>query len=328
MNKIVYCDFDFLRDFSLSCPQHNEDPLGEDPVQAWRTAYKFLYNSCFQLTGNIDMEAIKNNKLLFNLIKGHTVKFSNINDILERNSERDGLFSLIFSMMSQKERQETAKAYGIFLLGKDDVLSLSSHFGGELLNLTIDDKDKYHSWKDLLTPEALSVSNCMIIVDRYILKDTRKFDKNIFSLLEKILPKQTKVNYHISIYTAIFGSERDMQLRYDKIHSEIKKMRPQLDFSFEIVDSGNSFHNRRLITNNAYISCDKGFDSLFPVNKDGADIVFAFPFIVNHSFNKSFISLLKDLLYFDKNKQRYGSHVWGKISNGNRLISFYKNQMK
>lgn len=321
MNKSLYCDFVFLKRFSSSCPKRDENPLNDDPVEAWRHVFQFIYNSNFQVIDCISYEDLvqemRKKSLLWILLKGRKCYHSNVHDFIERNIETGFKQVIFLTSDSKTERQSLSSAFGIIVLGNEDVLTLDKAFRRNLLHLNIEDNKSYTSWNDLDLPTSICISNSMVVVDNYVLKDTKKFEQNLYSLLDKLLPERTEIEYHISIFTKVFGSDFEMQLRFDKVNNKIKSIRPKLKFALEIRDADEQFHNRKVVTNNVYISCDKGFD-LFPIRKDGADINIVFPAFSDSGEEKSYDSLIKELSNIKYRKEC--KHVWCNNPVSNRLL--------
>ena len=100
-----------------------------------------------------------------------------------------------------------------------------------------------------------------------------------------------------------------------------------MNFSFEIRDADDCFHDRKLITNNVYVVCGKGFD-LFPIkpSSKSTDISISFPDLdSSHDIEnkKSYYSLLRELAMVQYGN-KYGKHIWSESNMENRLITHYK----
>jgi len=124
-------------------------------------------------------------------------------------------------------------------------------------------KNEQISWQRKL---FFSPCNSLVLVDNYILSDTRGIDnlKNIFDVL---LPHSlsNEVPFQISIFTTLrSGNQRtdiDSNKRFAEIAQMVEVLRPDLLFRMAIFKcSFEQFHDRIIITNNTYISCGGGFD--------------------------------------------------------------------
>lgn len=118
-------------------------------------------------------------------------------------------------------------------------------------------KNEQITWQNKL---KFSPCNSLILVDNYILNDKRGVDnlKNIFSVL---LPKNLSLDvpFQISIFTTLQNVDSNMRLT--EIAQMIEGIRPELYFKLALFKcSFDKFHDRIIITNNAYINCSGGFD--------------------------------------------------------------------
>lgn len=324
MGKTLFCDFEFLKAFSSSCPQHNDNPLEDDPVEAWRKVYRYIYHANCEVIGSQPFDVLVSimNKqpLLWKLLKGKRFRYHFVQDVFNQNMPASNATSVLFTALNKANREKLQSLYGIIAVGQDDVLQFESSVKGRSIHLSARNRSQ-HSWKDIEIPDASKISNSLIIVDNYILKDTKKFDKNIFSILDVMLPQETEIPYHISVFTKIFGSEEDMQLRYEKIVDETKRIRPKLDFMFEIRDADEFFHDRKMVTNNAYFTIGKGFD-IFPLDKRDTDLHVSFPFLYDSEEEISYYALLKKLSTIEYRK--FGKHIWSDSPMTNRLLEIFQ----
>lgn len=195
----------------------------------------------------------------------------------------------------------------------------------------------YSSWDEIDFPQQAKKSNSMIIVDNYILDDTTKIKNNIGALLDILLPDKTIVEYHIVLFGILKGTkksltEKDAARRCQLFGDEIKRIRPQLKYKLSVFNC-TEFHDRIIVTNNAWIDCGGGFD-LFNNGKacKRTNIRFAFPFIINSAqtkswVNEAFVYLINDCLKVIKQNHTYMYDYWGDESGQNRLLSYYSMKM-
>lgn len=332
MSKTIYCELDFLREFVRNIPQ--PDLLGDDEKYlSWKKIHQLLKNNLvifdklipdeelkelrikkdFDLASSIMWPIIRNNTELSNSF--HMLRESNYNQLTNHQ-----LQSIYLMILNQRKKLEIAQSTGILILGKSEIEKYKSLFSDRRVNLNTG-TEQYKDWNDLDYPEAIKISNCLTIVDNYILKDTKKFEKNIYSLLDAVLPFQTHVQYNISLYVELCKfSDSDMQLRYNYVNSKIKELRPCLNYTLEILDARGRFHDRKLITNNIYIRSGEGFD-IFPLRKS-TDVDIVFPFMDSSKYKddeKSYNTLIEELRSLDYSNI-LGKHVWKDGDVDNRLL--------
>lgn len=338
MNKIVYCDFLFLKDFLKSRPKYKEDPMEDDaPMQSWKKMYQFICASKTHLNisqskylseAKRDVELIHFHKRCTNLrFSEDGIDFFDkgcVNDIEKLNS-------VYFSSRNKIVREELSKELGIIVLGKQDISKFEKLFRERTIAIPKND-EQFKKWSDIDFPEYRNTANSLIIIDNYVLK-AKIQSESLLQLLDILLPEKLNTMFHLSIYTYIESKEE-----VDDIIMEIKKLRQSdlLDIKIVVCRVGkNEFHDRIIISNNMWIDCGSGFD-LFTrgqANKR-TNIRFAFPFMMNPANRKSweneaYIYLIKDLLQEEKpsRSHTYTVDYWGNESRDNRLLTYYKNNL-
>ena len=343
MNKTVYCDYSFLKDFLKSCPKHNDDPLVEDPVISWIKVYQFLYTSATYLNiskSQFVVEALKD-KDLMKFFKACTnmnffeKDFPFREDKDYKRTSQETLNSVYLSSLNKFERAELSSTLGIIVLGKQDVTEFIKQH--EEKTIAIPKGSHFSSWDEIEFPEQAKKSNSMVIVDNYILDDTTKIKANLGSILDVLLPNELLVDYHILVFGILKGTkksltEKDAERRYQLLNDEIKRIRPQLKYKLSIFNS-SEFHDRIIITNNVWIDCGGGFD-LFNNGKacKRTNLRFAFPFLINCAqskswINEAFVYLIKDCIRVFKQEHKYKYDYWGEETYENRLLSYYSQKV-
>ena len=158
-------------------------------------------------------------------------------------------------------------------------------------------KGEQNTWKDLLHNAKVEHNcNSMMIVDDYIIKGedvdnmTKSCDENLFPILESLLPENSTIPFHLTIFTACEGKTRDDFETFKNEQETNRKTKEELvnnwkkgkyGFHIEVEvknswavsdengrvkenDYGNIykryFHDRQVITNHMWISCGGGFD--------------------------------------------------------------------
>ena len=82
--------------------------------------------------------------------------------------------------------------------------------------------------------------------------------------MDCLLPKRLKADFdfHLSIFTAAEDDFKDFNKRYKQLKSKITELRPNLNVKISLYTSSgkSNFHDRTILTNNNWISCDGGFN--------------------------------------------------------------------
>lgn len=158
--------------------------------------------------------------------------------------------------------------YNIVYFSKDTMQTPSLQEYG-ILNVCFDDLEKYDykekyiernsvnrtSWKNYKEYIA-HPCNSIVLIDNYILANEQVINTDFMELIQILLPsKSLAIPVHIFIITQ---EKMPLSSMYQKVNDCIKQCRPQLNFSLTICPS-SEFHDRCIITNNAYIWCGAGF---------------------------------------------------------------------
>lgn len=149
---------------------------------------------------------------------------------------------------------------GILAINPDNLPRRKDLFKGQSFSL---DKGKnyertYLSFRDKLE----HFCNSMIIIDPYILSKPKLLQENLIPLLKSILPENLKIPFHLSIFSKI-AENKTIDEMYSQIKKELKKIRQNYEIELsihKIISTDNKFHSRHIITNNALIDSEDGFD--------------------------------------------------------------------
>ena len=252
----VYCEIAFLKKFA----ENNPSIMPIDDVKVWLGLYDILNRCSMQIdvkTESYFDEMQKGPLMLQQLWKRHANGDSEL-----QFSENHKCDNYIEKLMVCKDARtiylldkEGKKCidYGAIAISADN-LKQQAHLFKD--NGCAIEKDYHGNWKKILTKEYdLTRCNSMIVVDNYIFKNP----ENLFSLLDGLLPYKLKCVFHLSIFTE---SINDANKKYHQLKSQIERLRPELKVQLSLyVSNGKSaFHDRAILTNNTWISCDGGFD--------------------------------------------------------------------
>ncbi len=335
MNRRVYCEYDFLKYFVTKIPKHSDLPQKKDPYASWRKLFQFLMKSfiLIDISKLQLLEECKRNSILQYLFTSNPnysclgTKYPNIKTLNKHNIDSHNRFFSIFLTNSNKRiREEISSNLGIIILGKSDITHFEELFEENTFPIP---KNCKFSWNNVPFKDIVRKSNSMIIVDNYILDDTKLLKKNFQDLLEILLPNNSEVEYHITVIGKLTGTvksmtEKDGKLRYDKSHqilTEVCGKKNNLQFNYSIVDS-NEFHDRIIITNNVWIDCGAGFNliGLSGSTDKRTNVRIAFPFMSEGNqdwVNDAFFYLLSDCI-----KEKDAGNIYGEDKHPqNRLLT-------
>lgn len=158
--------------------------------------------------------------------------------------------------------------YNIVYFSNDTTLASSLQEYG-ILNVCLDELGEYDCTNMLIKRNSKDKAtwknykkyiahpcNSIVLIDNYILADDQVINTDFMELIQILLPSQSlAIPVHIFIITQEHMSLSSM---YQKVNDCIKQCKPQLEFSLTICPS-SEFHDRCIITNNAYIWSGAGF---------------------------------------------------------------------
>ena len=314
MNRRVYCEYLFLKHFVTDIPKHDNLPQNRDPYTSWRKMFEFLMRSqiIVDITRQQLLDECLKNDVLFNLYRSNPnfkclgSKFPSISKLDKSNIDKHKRFFSVYLTNSNKRiREEISSKLGLIILGKSDINKFEEMF--EEFTFPIP-KGISFSWENIPLNEMIRKSNSMIIVDNYILDDTKLLEKNFKSLMEKLLPERSSVEYHITVIAKLKGTlksknEEDAKFRYNKcrqILEDVSKKKNNLQLSCSVVHS-NDFHDRIIVTNNVWIDCGAGFELVNCKGKTSkrTNLRFSYPFMTEgHQewVDDAFFFLLSDCI--------------------------------
>lgn len=180
--------------------------------------------------------------------------------------------------------------------------------------------ERYYTFKDKLTHPC----NAMLVIDPYLLSRRENIENNVASLLDVMLPtNRQEYEFHISFFSTLgMQSEWQMQTIYDELQRLIIRLRKCLTYSLTLysIGKGEAFHSRMIITNNAIISAEDGFEVFNGNGKSNKNAKFdiVFPRLANDSRQD-----MSNYLRWIKIAKEYSEECSTKIFFGSRTNRLY-----
>lgn len=274
--KLVYCDFEFLK--KLRSSNSHLSPFS-DAYLFWFNTLQFILKSSIQL--NIDTQTFlknarkKRGDTFFELWKRvangecevHFLEDHNIKFIENKICTEDAIHYAYLIKEGRAIAQHYAKSLGVIAISSD---SWSSNDNAKSLNHLYRDsgreisKSEKITWAEILRSKEYHLSECnsMIITDNYLLKDLLTREKNLYPILEELLPITLGKGREFHLTLVASGQNFNDSI-YEEVKVHIKKQRPYLPVRLEIYIEGNSIgslHDRAIVTNNVKIEIPGGFD--------------------------------------------------------------------
>ena len=270
MNRFeTYAESKFIVDL---CETKPNDDLSEE-FDEWKKIFNIIAkksNLCIDSKDEL-FNKYSENPIVRNLIKttqgggskllvdkGHFDKIVSDKLDLKKTSKA----CPIFCLSEPKYNYNT----GVFIANSKNYLEEFGKVTRESYSKSISENETKFSWANLLDNHP--PLNSIIIADPYLMKDSY-FDKNLFPILDKLIPnKNFEETFHITLIT---GSQANVSPnlineKYENIKNFIGSKISDFKLGFYVVP-GNIMHDRILITNYFYIASGIGFN-LF--KRDGA----------------------------------------------------------
>lgn len=340
--KTIYCEFEFLKEFAREYERirHSDPYQNRKAIDSIQQILYLLYHSeiCLDIPREKLGDDIKYYPVFNFLAKpGRIISsndYPNWGNMSECMNNNKILNSIFMTIKNKRQREELASKLGVIVIGKEHILNFLDLYKPE--DMPIHKRDKL-SWSNFINISDIQKSNAIIIEDNYILSgyNTNKIKSNLIPLLDVILPYNTIVQYHISIYACeIFGNEKNT---CKLIEDEIKQIRPALDFKLCIYKirekSEDHFHDRNIFTGNLMIDCSGGFDLIDDKGESTktTKVSYSFPFLVvdengMSSKKEAYLNYMADIQEIEKHNHCFNIDYWGAESRQNRLIDYFKGE--
>ena len=292
--KTIYCEYLFLK----SLPQEHLDEL-----------YRFLNESVIFFDVKMDQFLIESKEdTIFKYIMkrqvsgGCELRFDIKEDEFEsslKNSRINPFNPVVLIYQSSKQRKMENKCghltrnYGILAADQSDFYdkcNLGNDYGFAIKKSTIG------SWRKMLERRPV-YGNSLVIVDNYLLNDSKCFDLNLEPILNALLPDNLNMVFNLTFITQDPNST--LKSKIQTVENLIRRIRPKLQFTVNFfIDVNKVFHDRVIISNYIWIQSGAGFDLLNfkPMAKHSTTVSIIYPFIQTYVpwAIEAFCNLLED----------------------------------
>lgn len=343
MRKDIYCELSFL----LTCVSKLEGNSpsnfeSHDEYEMWNAIYHTLYSSSIRL--HLDLERDSFDKEINDIDKerkkaarkGRDYVMSLREQVLwdidlrQRNQELHLILSepnpltdcfhlglcrhyngIYFTSADKDTCQKVMDEYGLLVLCPDNIKDYNHIINDEGIAIH---KDDLNGWDAILRNKILPC-NAMIIVDNYILNDTKLERENLTKIINALEPlvQKMSVPFHVSILTSL-RTDQDKDLPVDERWSILKDITEGKNIQVSILKCQAAFHDRTILTNNLFVGCGGGFN-LFKDNQSSktTTINIVCPFLNPHIkwALKGYSNVIEDAsgIYNKKDLPSYGGNI-------------------
>lgn len=243
------------------------------------------------------------------------------------------LNAIFFSCEPKDACTEAMNKYGVIVICWDNISDFKYLIFDQGVALR---KQEANSWKSCLTRHDMIPCNALIVIDNYILNDSKSIEENLKEILDSLLPRQLSKSlyFHLTIFATLSndrGIPFNSKSRLEKINEILCQIRPNINFKLSIIKcSKDKFHDRTIASNNFYIGCGGGFDLFKNGKSQKTTTVCAFhPLLNTHTkwTRKAYSDLLfdaskvfKETSAFDANKMTDSFPCFAIGDKTNRLL--------
>ena len=343
MRRTVYCEFEFLQGFIEENPCGKPMDFSETGLVKGRNWFQLgllmmKSSIVFNVTEKEFLKSVVGNDFLEQLwgkrnsgecVVRFSESYKGIDELQCSDGKSDRLDSLFFTMLPVNVCNSIADTYGVLCLNLEMALQNSDIYDdfGEAVNAGSSVSWNFLEKHNVSSP-TLRVSNSMIIVDNYLLNDKEKIQRNLFPILEYLLPCELseELEYHLSIFTT--NKDDKLKFRHKLLSEEISRIRPKLKVRITITQCTTAdFHDRAIVTNNIWIGIGKGCDLLDKKGKavQSTTIPIHFPFIQTSVRwgEAAWENLLKNAESVFRKNHKKDFDFWGDYEMQNRLLQWY-----
>ena len=318
MEKIeTYADVKFLVDFCSNLPSNVLD----NKYYKWAKIFETLSKKCLliidskdNLLKGINNPAIKHLIKLsssggseiieyeeyFNMIKDDEKVILNINNV-----------SSIFCL----SRTKINNRCGFFVSSFEECYKKFSLINTEINPISVSrGKDnQFKSWSNYFnnTPPL----NSIIIADNYILDKTETFDKNLFAILDAIVPKY-RIDETIDISIIVQKDLTNPEKRYDIIENFLKIKDNNFNLNIHLTPKDKP-HDRIIISNYFYVTSGHSLDFFNAKGNINKETTLNYFPICSIKSIKSFYKEISKLSEYTKNNRFIGN-------NSNRILDYHR----
>ena len=239
---------------------------------------------------------------------------------------------------------EKSKEYGVIVLNAAEVLSSNHLYKDNGIAFPNENNDKW-DFLNKLNKDSPQLNNCnsMLIVDNFVFSDSKdsrtkvvtvsfqdKIDYNLKPILKALLPEKLAdgLVFEISIFTGDRRNDVVFEKPYNHICSLLNQIRPNLKFSLTLYNKAFlEFHDRTIVTNNVWISCQAGFD-VFGMNgkiRNTTNTSVIFPYFTSDIkwAENAFGNVMKSAKHIIGRLPEPNKNFWGSSEHKNRIVSYY-----
>jgi hypothetical protein len=260
----TYCEIDYLKSV-IEYLRTEPDPFSDEYEGLWQFL-KVISTNCTLLVDD-EKKIIRfiDNPFFNRLLKSHTeggstiIDFSDDFEYLKKDTgyiegvDRNAYFIL------QDCNQSVSIVYNkLGLLNSSSFKSkseLSFLVAKNSIPVYIDKTlNEFENWNIL--GELVRPTNAAVIIDNYILSNPKQFEKNLFSIIENLVPEELSSPFDLAIF---FKPDKiDTNKLFSKVSEFTSNLKTPVNLT--LVKNHKKVHDRSILTNYHLVSCGHSFN--------------------------------------------------------------------
>lgn len=318
----TYIESDFIIQLCDEVPD-----LLSDRFNLWKKLYDIISEKSILLIDSKEKLAEKkNNPLIINLIKSSKTGGSEIIEYPE-----------LFERINDDERtiSETVNASSIFYLSKSNLTNKCGFFISNfeecyqkfsLINKEIEPvtiskgkNNQFESWNKFF--ENIPPLNAIIIADNYLLDNTELYDKNLFAIIDALVPVH-RIDETIDISIVVKKDLINYKNKFRIIEDYLNNKNNNFNLSIYLTTIAEP-HDRIIVSNYFYVTSGHSLDFFNKKGNISKETTLNFFPIGSIKSIKSFYGEISRLSYFTKVSD-VTSQIMVEGSNTNRILDYHR----
>ncbi len=259
--QTVYCSKDIFEDIVLSENDANE--LG--------ILYKVLRdysNVVIDINEDEFLDEIKNNAFYKAFIKREASEFITLPDFFN-NLEEENLENFptdVFLVDKPIEFTSGIRANkGILVLNSGELDIINKMHQPLTCKFSKGSKGKFSAWTELFDSKDMHPINSAVIIDNYLFNDYQVYrSDNLLKILTSLIPRDLSIPFHLTLLyennEVKYKQERVVNIIKDLKGFIVRELGIDIEIGIIAFIGEQQFHHRAILTNNYFISSDRGFN--------------------------------------------------------------------
>lgn len=356
--KRVYCSAQFIQELAEHFYAHTYRSYEEHKFL--KCILNLIFHSSIQLVLDITKEELKRRAKLFENsvkkgkqnnaykifydIRYKSKDYSNITlfcsdsnvsvpyiDIVQKKIDEESLNAIFLTNAGRDVCESVMQKYGVLAICREnmDEFYYLCNDNGQAINA-----ESQGNWTQLFADINKKWNNSLIIIDNYLLNNTKYLDDNLYPIISSFLNNHCEDSSRLQV--SIFSSCKESNINWhDAIYKKIfEKYGDKIILSIFKIKS-DEFHDRVILTNSLWVECGSGFDLY---KREGGNLVanktttlhIVSPFFCDNSSSWclcAYQNIVKHIISILPDMKQYDESIQNEFSYQNLYIGFKENRI-